>query len=66
MTAAYRDPAETAAFGDAENDIPMIKEAGFGVAMGNAEDAVKAAADYVTASNNEDGIPLALDFVRGA
>ena len=60
------DPAETAAFGDAENDIPMIKEAGFGVAMGNAEDAVKAAADYVTASNNEDGIPLALDFLRGA
>ncbi|MBQ6469200.1 MAG: HAD family phosphatase [Lachnospiraceae bacterium] len=57
------DRSETAAFGDAENDIPMIRAAGFGVAMGNAEEAVKAAADYVTASNNEDGVALALEKV---
>ena len=49
------------AFGDAENDIPMLREAGIGVAMGNAADAVKAEADYVTHSNNEDGIAAALE-----
>ena len=49
-------PEETVAFGDAENDIPMLTAAGVGVAMGNASDKVKAAADAVTASNNEDGI----------
>ena len=48
------------AFGDAENDIPMLRAAGMGVAMGNATEAAKAAADYVTLSNNEDGIAAAL------
>ena len=55
------DPSETIAFGDAENDIAMLKAAGVGVAMGNADDQVKAAADRVTASNNEDGIAVALE-----
>lgn len=36
------------AFGDGNNDITMLKHAGIGVAMGNASDEVKAAADYVT------------------
>ena len=54
------DAAEVIAFGDAENDIPMLRAAGMGVAMGNATEAVKAAADYVTHSNNEDGIAAAL------
>ena len=49
---------EAVAFGDAENDIPMLRTAGVGVAMGNAAQAVKVAADQVTASNNEDGIAL--------
>ena len=53
-------PAEAIAFGDAENDIPMLLAAGIGVAMTNAAPAVKAAADYVTLSNNEDGIAAAL------
>ena len=53
-------PEEVIAFGDAENDIPMLKTAGMGVAMGNAAPAVKDAADYVTLSNNEDGIAAAL------
>ena len=48
-------------FGDAENDIPMIREAGMGVAMGNAAEVVKQAADMVTLSNNEDGIAAALE-----
>lgn len=52
---------EVVAFGDAENDIPMLRAAGMGVAMGNAGAAVKAAADMVTLSNNEDGIAAALE-----
>lgn len=46
---------EVIAFGDAENDIPMLRTAGLGVAMGNATEAVKAAADQITLTNN-DGI----------
>lgn len=47
---------EAVAFGDAENDIPMLESAGVGVAMGNAASSVKAAADRIARSNNEDGI----------
>lgn len=53
-------PEECIAFGDAENDIPMLEFAGIGVAMGNARDAVKAMADEVTLSNEEDGIAHSL------
>ena len=53
---------EVIAFGDAENDIPMLRCAGTGVAMGNAAPAVKEAADYVTLTNNQDGIAAALEF----
>ena len=55
------DPKDTVAFGDAQNDIPMLQAAGTGVAMGNATENVKAAADCVTATNNEDGIALWLE-----
>lgn len=55
------DPAQVISFGDAENDIPMLRAAGMGVAMGNAQGAVKAAADMVTLSNNDDGIAAALE-----
>lgn len=54
------DPKEAMAFGDAENDIPMLRAAGLGIAMGNAAPAVKGSADYVTLSNNDDGIAAAL------
>ena len=47
---------EMMAFGDAENDLPMIEYVGCGVAMANGMDAVKAAADEVTLDNNHDGI----------
>lgn len=47
---------EIIAVGDAENDLDMIEYAGLGVAMGNASEKVKKAADYITGSNNEDGI----------
>ena len=53
----YDIPIEdTIAFGDEENDLTMIEAAGIGVAMGNAIDLVKEAADYITLSNDEDGI----------
>lgn len=55
------ETGEVIAFGDAENDIPMLRAAGVGVAMGNADAEVKAAADLVTRSNNEDGIAFALE-----
>lgn len=47
---------EFVACGDSYNDISMIKYAGMGVAMGNAVQAVKDVADYITASNDEDGV----------
>ena len=49
------------ACGDGWNDLPMIKFAGLGVAMGNAVPQVKAAADYVTADNDHDGVGLAVE-----
>ena len=54
------DRSEIMAFGDGDNDIEMLKYAGIGVAMGNASDAVKAAADYVTTPIDENGISNAL------
>lgn len=51
---------ESMAFGDGGNDVLMLKHVGIGVAMGNAEDEVKQAADYVTDSVDEDGIEKAL------
>lgn len=50
------DREEIIAIGDSYNDIPMIKYAGLGVAMGNAHEDVKKWADYVTLTNNEDGV----------
>ncbi|MEE0859257.1 MAG: Cof-type HAD-IIB family hydrolase [Acutalibacteraceae bacterium] len=44
------------ACGDAYNDITMIQYAGLGVAMGNAVDEVKEAADVITATNDNDGV----------
>lgn len=44
------------AIGDGENDIEMIQAAGIGVAVGNAEQKVKDAANYVVASNDDDGV----------
>ena len=52
--------SETMAFGDGGNDIPMLRFAEIGVAMGNASEAVKSEANYVTSSVDEDGIANAL------
>ena len=58
LAQAHRiDLSETVAFGDAENDIPMLEAAGVGIAMGNALDKVKAVASKVSPwSNDEDAI----------
>ena len=55
------NPDATMAIGDTENDLAIIEAAGIGVAMGNATDAVKAKADYVTTSNTEDGVAAAIE-----
>lgn len=47
--------------GDGYNDISMIQYAGKGVAMGNAQPAVKEAADYITGTNDEDGLVQVID-----
>lgn len=52
---------EMIAFGDSGNDLEMLKTAGVGVAMGNAEKEVKAVADFVTRKNTENGIVFALE-----
>ncbi|MEY8336785.1 HAD family hydrolase [Lachnospiraceae bacterium 62-35] len=48
--------SETVAFGDSMNDYEILKEAGIGVAMGNALEELKSAADYVTADIGDDGV----------
>lgn len=53
-------PEEVMAFGDGENDLPMLRYAGIGVAMGSASDFVKSQADYVTGTVDELGILHAL------
>lgn len=50
------DLSEIMAFGDGENDAPLLKTAGFGVAMANGSHMAKEAADAVTLSNNEQGM----------
>lgn len=53
-------PDEAMAIGDGANDIPMLRRAGIGIAMGNASDNVKAAADFVTGDVDEGGLADAL------
>ncbi|MFF4224602.1 HAD family hydrolase [Streptomyces abikoensis] len=57
--------ADTIAFGDMPNDVPMFGWAAHGVAMANAHPELKAVADEVTASNEEDGIAVVLERLFG-
>lgn len=52
--------SDTMAFGDGGNDLEMIEHVQCGVAMGNASERLKQAADYVTAEASKGGIPKAL------
>ena len=54
------DVSQTIAFGDGGNDTSMIRQAGIGIAMGNAIEELKQEADYVTTTVDEDGILNAL------
>ncbi|MFC0562420.1 Cof-type HAD-IIB family hydrolase [Halalkalibacter alkalisediminis] len=52
---------EVIAMGDSYNDLAMIEFAGLGVAMGNAPEDIKEAADYVTDSNMNDGVAMVVE-----
>ncbi|WP_280417648.1 HAD family hydrolase [Nocardia carnea] len=55
------DPADMVAFGDMPNDVPMLRMAGLGVAMGHAHPEAIAAADEVTGTNSDDGVARVLE-----
>jgi hypothetical protein len=65
LTALAREhgisPAETIAFGDMPNDLPMLGWAGRSVAVANAHPAVRAMADETTESNDDDGVAIVLE-----
>ncbi len=56
--------SEIVAFGDSPNDAEMLQTAGFSVAMGNAVESVKKAADFVTKTNDEYGITYAIEHIK--
>jgi Cof subfamily protein (haloacid dehalogenase superfamily) len=55
----------TAAFGDADNDVPMLSWAGTGVAVANASPAALAAANFITKRHDEDGVAWGLEKLIG-
>lgn len=55
---------DTIAIGDSDNDISMIQKAGIGIAMGNACDSLKEAADYITTAVSEDGLYTAFEVME--
>lgn len=55
------DRADVVAFGDALNDVEMLRWAGRGVAMGGADEAVRGAADEQTVSNDDDGVAQVIE-----
>jgi len=56
-------PSEICAVGDDVNDLPMIREAGLGIAMGNARPEIQAEADVVVGTNDEGGLADVADLV---
>jgi len=60
------DARDVVAFGDMPNDLQLLGWAGWGVAMGNAEQQVKDVADEVTTSNDDDGVAHVLERWLGA
>jgi Cof subfamily protein (haloacid dehalogenase superfamily) len=55
--------SEVAAIGDAPNDLEMLNEVGFAIAMGNASDRVKTAADLVVNTNDNAGVAEAVETI---
>ena len=60
------DPARTIAFGDADNDVDMLRFAGHGVAVGGMTDEVRRVADAVAPPVDEDGVASYLEKMLGA
>ena len=61
MLEAYRiDAARAVYFGDDNDDLEPIRRCGCGVAVSNALECVREAADYITGSNDEDGVAMFL------
>lgn len=58
-------PQETAAFGDADNDVDLLGAAGCGIAVGNASAACKKAASFETLPCNDDGVAAAFEHLLG-
>jgi Cof subfamily protein (haloacid dehalogenase superfamily) len=66
VAAAMGIPLEAVAvIGDMPNDLPMFARAGLSIAMGQAPEAVRAAADWTAASNEDDGVAHAIDRLLG-
>lgn len=62
LCADFQVPSERVmAIGDSRNDVPMLRWAGLGIAMGNALPEVRQSVRYVTATNDEDGVALAIE-----
>jgi len=59
------DRSEVIAFGDALNDVEMLRWAGHGVAMAGADDVVQDAADETTTSNDDDGVARVIERMLG-
>jgi len=57
------DLAHVAVLGDQFNDVPMFERAGIAIAMGQAPEAVKVKAAYISTSNDEDGVAHAIDTI---
>jgi 5-amino-6-(5-phospho-D-ribitylamino)uracil phosphatase len=55
------DMSQVMTIGNALNDLVMIKEAGLGIAVANAQEIVKEAADFITESNQESGVAVAIE-----
>lgn len=67
IAAYYQVTMEEIVFmGDHNNDVEALTQAGIGIAMGNATEAARAAADWQTKDHDEDGVRVALDQLFGA
>lgn len=58
------DPRRSVGAGDYENDISLLRAAGVGVAVANATEGAKKAADYITVSNDEDAIAAIISDIE--
>ncbi len=57
------DPKDAIAVGDSTNDIEMLQSVGYGIAMGNGSDSIKAVADYITDDIHADGLLHAMEHL---